>query len=150
VSLTLLLYVAGLFVMVQGLQEAGATHALVTQLARLATGTTAAVGVGAVGAGVAANLVNNLPATVFLLSGAGAVTGAAHAPFLAGLVAGADLGPNLTPVGSLATMLWLVVVRRQGVQVSTPEYLRLGALVTPALLLVSWAVLAATCRLWPL
>jgi arsenical pump membrane protein len=150
VSLTLLLYVAGLFVMVQGLEEAGTTQALVSGLARLATSPTAAVGVGTVGAAIAANLVNNLPATLFLLSGSGVVTGTAHAPFLVGLLAGADLGPNLTPVGSLSTMLWLVVVRRRGVQVSTAEYLKLGALVTPALLLVSWALIAASCRLWPL
>lgn len=150
VSLTLLLYVAGLFVMVQGLEEAGATHALVGGLAGLAHGTAAAIGLGAGGAAIAANLVNNLPATLFLLSGAEAVPGAAHAPFLVGLLAGADLGPNLTPVGSLSTMLWLVVVRRRGVQVSTAEYLRLGVLATPILLLVAWALLAATCRLWPL
>lgn len=150
VSLTLLLYVAGLFVMVQGLEEAGVTHTLVGGLAGLAQGTAAAIGLGAGGAALASNLVNNLPATLFLLSGAQAVPSAAHAPFLAGLLAGADLGPNLTPVGSLSTMLWLVVVRRRGVQVSTGQYLRLGALATPVLLLVAWALIAATCGLWPL
>jgi Arsenical pump membrane protein len=63
-------------------------------------------------------------------------------PFLFGALAGADLGPNLTPVGALSTMLWLVIVRRRGVEVSAWDFLRLGALVAP-LTLIAAAVLVA-------
>jgi arsenical pump membrane protein len=70
----------------------------------------------------------------------------AQQPFVFGALAGADLGPNLTPVGSLSTMLWLLIVRRRGIDVSTLDYLRLGALVTPGMLLVAAIALALTFR----
>lgn len=53
----------------------------------------------------------------------------------AAAIVGVNLGPNLTTVGSLATMLWLVLLRRRGLEVSATAYLRVGGLVTlPALL----------------
>jgi arsenical pump membrane protein len=53
------------------------------------------------------------------------------------LIAGVDLGPNLTTMGSLATILWLAVVRERGLEVSPLEYLRLGLSVVPAMLIVT-------------
>lgn len=50
------------------------------------------------------------------------------------MIVGVNLGPNLTTIGSLATMLWLVLMRRQGVEVSALAYFRVGAVTTlPAL-----------------
>ncbi len=146
VSLSLLLYVAGLLVLVRGIEEAGLTAAVVGWLAGLARGQVSAVVAGLVGAAIGANLINNVPATLVLLSGAssGPLEAQLRLPFLMGALAGADLGPNLTPVGSLSTMLWLVIVRRQGVQVSNLDYLKLGAIVTPALLLTAGLVIATT------
>jgi arsenical pump membrane protein len=148
VSLSLLLYVAGLTVLVRGLQDAGVTAAVVSGLFRLATGPGAAVAAGALGAAGSANLVNNWPATLFLLSGAQVAHLSGHlaTPFGLGVLAGADLGPNLTPVGSLSTMLWLVIVRRRGIEVSALDYLKLGALVTPPMLLAAWLAIAVTFR----
>jgi arsenical pump membrane protein len=48
---------------------------------------------------------------------------------------GADLGPNLTTVGSLATMLWLLILRRKGLEISTREYFKLGVTVVPLMIL---------------
>jgi Arsenical pump membrane protein len=95
-----------------------------------------------------ANLINNMPATLVLLSGtsSGQLEAQLRLPFLMGALAGADLGPNLTPVGSLSTMLWLVIVRRRGVEVSSLDYLKLGAIITPALLLATGLLIAATFR----
>ena len=42
-----------------------------------------------------------------------------------------DLGPNLTPIGSVATMLWFVLLRQRGYAVSSGAYIRMGLLVTP-------------------
>jgi arsenical pump membrane protein len=88
----------------------------------------------AFGAAIAANLLNNLP--VAAMSG----TVVAHSgstllgyPFIAGI----DLGPNLTTTGSLATILWLSIVRQHGVKVNPIEYLRLGLAFVPAALLVT-------------
>jgi arsenical pump membrane protein len=87
---------------------------------------------------ILANLVNNLPATLMLIP----VTAAAgHGPVLATLV-GVNVGPNLTYVGSLATLLWRRVLRAEDTDVELGEFLRLGALTVPATLV------AATVLLW--
>jgi arsenical pump membrane protein len=87
---------------------------------------------------VLANLVNNLPATLILVP----VTAALGAgPVLATLV-GVNVGPNLTQVGSLATLLWRRVLRREGVEVEPVEFTRLGLLTVPP------ALIGGTVLLW--
>jgi arsenical pump membrane protein len=85
-----------------------------------------------------ANLVNNLPATLMLVP-VTAVAGTG--PVLATLV-GVNVGPNLTYVGSLATLLWRRVLRAEDSDVELGEFLRLGALTVPP------ALVAATVLLW--
>lgn len=145
-SLSLLLYVAGLLVLVRGVEAVGLTTAVVGWLTTALRGPFEAVAAGALATAVGANLINNVPAVLVVLSGAGAghLPGPVRLPFLLGTQVGADLGPNLTPVGSLSTMLWLVIVRRRGVELSTLQYLKLGAVVTPATLLVAVLCLGAT------
>ena len=77
---------------------------------------------------------------------AAAFTGAAAAagaPALvkAGLVVGVDLGPNLSVTGSLATILWLVAIRRDGAHVGGWRFLKLGLVVMPPALLLALASL---------
>jgi arsenical pump membrane protein len=86
-----------------------------------------------------ANLVNNLPATLMLIPVAAAAAG--PGPVLAVLI-GVNVGPNLTYVGSLATLLWRRVLRAQDTDVGLGEFLRLGALTVPA------GLVAATVLLW--
>ena len=88
---------------------------------------------------VFANLVNNLPATLMLIPVAAAAGG--DGPVLAVLI-GVNVGPNLTYVGSLATLLWRRVLRAEDTDVELGEFLRLGALTVPA------ALVAATVLLW--
>ena len=86
----------------------------------------------------ASNIANNLP--VALLAGSAVRD---HVPRLLrhALVVGVDLGPNFSITGSLATILWLIAIRREGETVGFWQFLRLGVLVTaPALFL-------ATCTL---
>jgi arsenical pump membrane protein len=85
-----------------------------------------------------ANLVNNLPATLMLVPVAAAAAGTG--PVLAVLI-GVNIGPNLTYVGSLATLLWRRVLRAQDSDVRLGEFVRLGALTVPASLLASTAML---------
>jgi arsenical pump membrane protein len=101
-----------------------------------------------VGTAVASNLINNLPGILIFISGAqaGGVPPGLHEPFLFGALAGADLGPNLTPVGALSTMLWLVIVRRRGVEVSAWDFLRLGAIIAPLTLIAACLLVAASFR----
>jgi len=145
---SLFLFIAGLFILVKGVEDTGLTAALVGGLAQLVHGPVTAVVVGIAGTAFGANLVNNVPMMLVVLSGLPRTHLAAGAqqPFVFGALVGADLGPNLTPVGSLSTMLWLLVVRRRGIDVSTLDYLRLGALVTPGMLLVAAVALAVTFR----
>ena len=89
-------------------------------------------------AAVLANMINNLPAVLLLLPAAAA---AGHGAVLAVLI-GVNAGPNLTYVGSLATLLWRRALRRQGEDLPTSEFLRLGAVTVPPVLL------AATVALW--
>lgn len=148
VSPTLFVYIGGLFILVRGVQDAGITAALVSGAVAHATDSASAVVAGLLGSAVTSNLVNNLPGVLILISGAqaGGVPPGLQTPFLFGALAGADLGPNLTPVGALSTMLWLVIVRRRGVVVSTWDFLRLGALVAPLTLIAAGLLIATSFR----
>ncbi|MGA7911538.1 MAG: ArsB/NhaD family transporter [Candidatus Dormiibacterota bacterium] len=148
VSPTLFVYIAALFVLVRGVQDAGITAALVAGAVVHASDSANAVVSGLLGSAATSNLVNNLPSILVFISGAqaGGVPEVLRAPFLFGALAGADLGPNLTPVGALSTMLWLVIVRRRGLEVSAWDFLRLGALVAPLTLLAAGALIAMSFR----
>jgi len=92
----------------------------------------------AVVAAVLSNVINNLPAALLLLP---AVSGAGAGPVLAVLI-GVNTGPNLTYVGSLATLLWRRVLIRRGEELPISEFLRLGAITVPPVLV------SATIALW--
>jgi arsenical pump membrane protein len=97
----------------------------------------ALLGVAAVSA-VLANLVNNLPATLIIVA---VVSASAPGGVLAMLI-GVNVGPNLTYVGSLATLLWRRIVHAHDEDVDIREFLKLGALTVPATLV------ASTVALW--
>ena len=67
--------------------------------------------------------------------------GRGHIGLVYAVILGADLGPNLTTVGSLATMLWLLALRRRGVDISTVEYFKLGITVVPVMIIVASVLL---------
>ena len=92
---------------------------------------------------VLANLVNNLPATLILIPAAAASGG--RAALLAMLI-GVNVGPNLTYVGSLATLLWRRVLRAAGEEVSLAQFTLLGVLTVPAALIVATVLLWAGLR----
>jgi arsenical pump membrane protein len=128
--------VAGLFVLVEALEKTGVTNDLATLLADLArrSATEAAWISGAVLA-VGCNLVNNLPAGLV----AGRVVEIANVPdhVRAAVLIGVDLGPNLSVTGSLATILWLTALRREGIRVGARQFLKLGVLVMPPALVLA-------------
>ena len=130
--------VAGLFVLVQALEQTGVTKALAGLLQGFVSdsATAAAWAAGAVLA-VGCNLVNNLPAGLV----AGRVVGLARVPdhVRSAVLIGVDLGPNLSVTGSLATILWLTALRREGQRVSAWTFLKLGALVMPPALVLAIA-----------
>lgn len=133
VSWSILALVAGLFVLVEGLERVGILKELtqLMQTTAAASTSTAAVAAG-VGLAFASNLMNNLPAG--LLAGSVVAAAAVDPIIQSAVVIGVDLGPNLSVTGSLATILWLVAIRRQGEVVSAWQFLRIGAIAMPVAL----------------
>ena len=141
ISWAVLPLVAGLFILVEALNKTGLIRVL-AQLLQQATARSVAGAAWGSGIGIAllSNLMNNLPAG---LIAADAVQ-AAHVPEVvrSAVLIGVDLGPNLSVTGSLATILWLVALRREGQTVSALAFLKLGVVIMlPALL-------AALAALW--
>jgi arsenical pump membrane protein len=141
VSWSVLPLVAGLFVVVEALNGTGLADTLARWLSAGAEShpaQTAALA-GTVVAFVS-NLVNNLPAGLV----AGSAVQAAEVPdkIAAAVLIGVDLGPNLSVTGSLATILWLSALRREGLHMGAFAFLKLGAVVMIPALVLSLAVLA--------
>lgn len=138
VSWSVLPLVAGLFVLVAGVDRTGLIASLSAALhvaARAAPHETA-WGAGALVA-FAANVLNNLPAG--LVAGTALNSGAVPDAVRSAVAIGIDLGPNLSVTGSLATLLWLVALRREGEQVSAWQFLRVGAVAMPLALAAALA-----------
>ena len=130
--------VAGLFVLVKSLEITGVTRELGNLLHNLVQASaTQAAWVAGIVLAVGCNLVNNLPAGLV----AGRVVQLAHVPehVRSAVLIGVDLGPNLSVTGSLATILWLTALRREGQSVSAWQFLKLGAIVMPPALLLAIA-----------
>jgi arsenical pump membrane protein len=140
VSWSVLPLVAGLFVLVEALEKTGVLQMLADLLKRTADGDPAlAAWAGGAIVAFGSNLVNNLPAGLL----AGAAVQAAHVPekVAGAILIGVDLGPNLSVTGSLATILWLTAIRREGQDVSALAFLKLGFLVMPPALILALGAL---------
>jgi len=142
ISWSIMPLVAGLFVLVQMLDYTGVIGALSEALrdAVLRGASMTAFYCGVLIA-LGSNLINNLPAGLI----ASATIAQAHAPekVIDALLIGVDLGPNLSVTGSLATILWLNVLRREGEHVGFWTFLKVGAVVMlPAMLLAAVARIA--------
>lgn len=140
VSWGVLPLVAALFVLVEAVQRTGALAQLAQQLHGVAaTYPTLAPWVAGLGAALASNLANNLP--VGLAAGTLPTLAPLPPSTVAALAVGVDLGPNLSITGSLATLLWLTALRREGLHISAGRFLLLGAWVMPPALLAALALL---------
>jgi arsenical pump membrane protein len=133
VSWSILPLVAGLFVLIESLNSAGLLQLIAGSFQWLANAPKlGAFFVASGGAALLSNAMNNLPVA---LAG-GAVL--KFAPQLsASVLIGVNLGPNLSVTGSLATILWLMALRREQVQITRWEFFKTGLVVMPAAWLVS-------------
>jgi arsenical pump membrane protein len=140
VAWSVLPLVAGLFVIVEALQNAGMLHAgLAGMRALAALPAWAAKGASAFAVAVASNGMNNLP--VGLISRAAISQGHPSALVAHAILIGVDLGPNLSVTGSLATILWLIALRREKIEITAGEFFRLGLVAMPLSLLASLLLL---------
>jgi arsenical pump membrane protein len=143
VSWSVIPLVAGLFVIVEALKDVGTLR--IAQNALEIMSRWPALGgdlSGAFGVALISNLMNNLPVG---LIGANALH-IAHIPasMKNAFLIGVDLGPNLSVTGSLATILWLIALRREGFHVTAWTFLKFGVLVMP-LALVAAVVALILC-----
>jgi arsenical pump membrane protein len=138
ISWSVLPLVAGLFVIVQALDHAGIIGMLRSLLQDVAQQSAAsAAWASGIAVALASNLLNNLP--VGLIAGT-TVQSADLPPEVArAVLIGVDLGPNLSVTGSLATILWLIALRRDGHGISALAFLRIGVIVMPPALLAALA-----------
>jgi arsenical pump membrane protein len=140
VSWSVLPLVAGLFVLVEALGSAGALRGISAAIQSCSAFPPLAGSLSAsFGVAVLSNLMNNLPSG--LLTGS-ALQGLPFPDHIRhALLVGVDLGPNLSVTGSLATVLWLIALRREGERVSAWTFLKAGVFVMPPALLLATATI---------
>ncbi len=136
ISWSTLALVAGLFILVRAVETVGALRLATSALHRAASlAPPLAVLVTGFALAVANNLVNNLP--LGLIAGA-ALTAVPPADLLRNTVLIAvDLGPNLSITGSLATILWLLALRKEKIDLTLLDFLKIGAVAMPVALLTA-------------
>ena len=124
----------GLYIVVYGLKNAGLTDYLTLVIQDLASrgDTIAIVGTGFIAAFLSA-IMNNMP-TIMIMDIA--LADVDNMKLVYANIIGCNLGPKMTPFGSLATLLWLHVLAQKGVKIGFWQYSKFGLLVTPPILLV--------------
>ncbi len=135
----------GMYLVVYGLRNAGLTDALAAWLnAWAAQGLwVATLGTGLLAA-VLSSVMNNLPTVLIgaLSIDASQASGVVKEAMVYANVIGSDLGPKITPIGSLATLLWLHVLQRKGIVIGWGYYFKVGVVLTLPVLLLTLAALA--------
>jgi arsenical pump membrane protein len=140
ISWPLFPFVAGLFVVIRGVENLGLAPLAAHALADAGRSPLAQVLATAFGAGIGSNVVNNIPMALLSLSVLGESGNRVTEAY--GAILGCNIGPNLTIVGSLAAMLVLTSARQRGQDLKGMEFFRAGVIATPLILV------AASLALW--
>lgn len=138
VSPDILVFLWGVFLVVVGLRHVGVVDRIAHVYAAQPRGSAAELGVVGIVAALGSAIVDNHPMSILNMLALG---DGGSRPLLAALVGG-DIGPRLLPIGSLAGLLWMDLLRRAGVEVTIGKFVRLGTLVLVPTLFVSLLMLA--------
>ena len=135
----------GMYLVVYGLKNAGLTDLLAQLLNRLAEQGlwVATLGTGLLAA-LLSSVMNNMPSVLIgaLSIQASDAQGLVREAMIYANVIGCDLGPKITPIGSLATLLWLHVLARKGTRITWGYYFKVGVVLTVLVLLITLSALA--------
>ncbi|WP_148623425.1 arsenic transporter [Aliarcobacter cryaerophilus] len=124
----------GLYIVVYGLKNAGLTDylAIILKDLNLRSETIAVLGTGFIAAFLSA-IMNNMP-TIMIMDIA--LNDIQNQAMIYANIVGCNLGPKMTPFGSLATLLWLHVLAKKGVKISFAQYSKFGLIITPPVLFI--------------
>jgi arsenical pump membrane protein len=137
VSIDILVFLWGIFLVVQGLSHVGVVDWLRSVYATQAAGGGRELATVGVTSALGSALIDNHPMSLLNLD----AIGAAHARLLQAALVGGDIGPRLLPIGSLAGLLWIDLLRRSGVEIGVRRFVRIGTLVLLPTLAVSLVML---------
>jgi arsenical pump membrane protein len=142
VSWSVLPLVAGLFILVEGMNRTGVLPSLAHILKGAAAESPQITSwIAGVSVAIASNLINNLPMGLIAATTSQAAQVPGHVT--GAILIGVDLGPNLSVTGSLATILWLIALRREGEHVAAWQFLKVGLVAMPPALLLALLALSA-------
>ena len=128
----------GLYVVVYGLKNAGLTEIIASWITELNSHGTAiaVIGTGFLSAVISA-IMNNMPTIMIMDIAIDHVGYVGNEALVYANILGSNLGPKMTPIGSLATLLWLHVLAKKGVKITWGEYMKVGLVITPPVLFVA-------------